>query len=185
MNRNRCIALMVIGGLGLGAVLDKAYAIEGADQLIAEANASISTAEASVNDARTAIESAKSLLEDIPADSDLMTEVTEMLVEVKGNWALALEALEGAKESASKISAASSAEIAGDYKLLATVNAGVALSGAEVVKTGIAFVEAVSSNKVEALDIIRIAMQDSLAASSQVQFNYERVKSLITQKYSK
>lgn len=185
MNRNRCVTLMVVAGLGLGGVIDKAYGGEGSDQLIADANASISTAEASVNEARMAIEGAKSLLEHIPADSDLMTEVTEILAEVKGSWALALEALEGAKQSASKISTASSSEIAGDYKLLATVNAGVALSGAEVVKTGIAFVEAVSSNKAEALDIIRIAMQDSLAASSQVQFNYERVKSLITQKYSK
>ena len=187
MNRNRCIALMMVAGLGLGlgGVLDAAHAVEGVDQLVAEANTSISIAEASVNDARTAIESAKLLLANIPADSDLMTEVTEMLSDVKDNWALALEALEGAKESASKIPAASSSEIAGDYKLLATVNAGVALSGAEVVKTGIAFVEAVSADKAEALDIIRVAMQDSLAASSQVQFNYERVKSLITQKYSK
>ncbi len=185
MNRSSYIALMVVAGLGFSGALNSACAVEGSDQLIAEANKSISIAEDTVGEARAAIEAAKQILSTIPADSDQMVEVTEMLAKVKDNWALALEALDGAKESASKIPTASTAEIAGDYKLLATVNAGVALSGAEVVKTGVAFVEAVAADKVEALDIIRVAMQDSLAASSQVQFNYERVKSLITQKYSK
>ena len=185
MKRNSYIALMVVAGLGVGGVLNVADAADGSDQLVADANKAISTAEAAVGEARSAIENAKQLLATIPADSDLMGEVTEVLGKVKDNWALALEALAGAKESASKIPTASSSELAGDYKLLATVNAGVALSGAEVVKTGIAFVEAVAENKVEALDIIRVAMQDALAAASQVEFNYERVKSLITQKYSK
>ena len=185
MKRNSYITLMVVAGLGLGGALSTAYAVEGSDQLVAAANKSISAADATVAEARSAIENAKQLLSTIPADSALMGEVTEVLTEVKNHWALALEALDGAKESASKIPAASSTEIAGDYKLLATVNAGVALSGAEVVKTGVAFVEAVAANKVEALDIIRVAMQDALAASTQVEFNYERVKSLITKKYSK
>ncbi len=185
MNKSSYVALMVVAGLGFGGTLCSSYGVEGSDQLIVEANKSISTAEASIGEARSAIENAKQLLATIPSDSEMMGEVTEMLADVKDNWSLALEALNGAKESASKIPTASSSEIAGDYKLLATVNAGVALSGAEVVKTGISFIEAVAGNKVEALDIIRSAMQDSLAASSQVQFNYERVKSLITQKYSK
>jgi tmRNA-binding protein len=74
--------------------------------------------------------------------------------------------------------------MAEDYKLLATVNARVALSGAKVVQTGLLFVDAVANNKAEALDIIRMSMQDSLAAASQVQFNYERIKTLILEKYS-
>jgi hypothetical protein len=120
----------------------------------------------------------------VPADSDLMDEIKEMLMAASENWALAVSALDGAKESASKILSASSPELAQDYKLLATVNAGVALSGAKVVQTGILFVDAAAHNKVEVLDVIRVAMQDSLASASQVQFNYERVKSLITEKYS-
>jgi len=69
--------------------------------------------------------------------------------------------------------------------LLATVNAGVALSGAKVVQTGLLFIESAAGNKTESLDIIRMAMQDALAAASQVEFNYERVKTLIAEKYSK
>ena len=185
MKRNRYITLMVVAGLGLGGALSTAYAVKGSDQLVADANKSISAADATVVEARLAIENAKQLLSTIPADSALMTEVTEVLAEVKSHWALAVEALDGAKESASKIPSASSSGIAEDYKLLATVNAGVALSGAEVVKTGVVFVEAVAANNAEALDGIRAAMQDVLAASTQVEFNYERVKSLITKKYSK
>ncbi len=184
MNRSSCIALMMVAGIGLGGVWNVAGA-EKVDQLVLDANRAIALAATAVEEARVAIENGKQLLATIPDDSALIGEVAEMLPAVKDNWVLAVSALDGAKESASKISSASSQGIAQDYKLLATVNAGVALSGAKVVQTGILFVDAVAHNKTEAFDIIRMAMQDSLAASSQVQFNYERVKSLIAEKYSK
>ena len=183
MNRSSCIALMAVAGLGLGGVLNVAGA--GTDQMVADANKSIAVATSAVEAARVAIENGKQLLATIPEDSPMLSEVAEMLPAVKDNWTLAVSALEGAKESASKISSASTPEIAQDYKLLATVNAGVALSGATVVQTGMLVVDAVAQNKSEALDIIRVAMQDSLAATSQVQFNYENVKTLIAAKYSK
>ena len=185
MSRRSCIAMMVVAGVVLGGGLNVARAIEGADALVSSANKSIAAAAAAVDEARAAIENGKQLVALIPADSPLTGEVKAMLQAASENWSVAVAALEGAKESAAKIASASSAEVALDYKLLATVNSGVALSGAEVVKTGLSFVEAVAGNKTEALDIIRMAMQDSLAAASQVQFNYERVKTLIAGKYSK
>jgi hypothetical protein len=61
----------------------------------------------------------------------------------------------------------------------------VALSGAKVVQTSLVFVEAVANNKTEALDVIRMAMQNALDAAAEVQQNYERVKGFIAEKYSK
>lgn len=185
MNRNSYVVLMVVAGLGLGSVLNVFGGQKDIDQLVAEANESISVAASAVEESRAAIERGKQLIATIPADSEAIEEVTETLKAIKKNWTLAISALDGAKESAFKISSASTAEIAQDYKLLAAVNASVALSGAKVVQTGILFVDAVANEKAEALGVIREAMQDSLAASDQVQFNYERVKSLIAQKYSK
>ncbi|MEN8255091.1 MAG: hypothetical protein ABFR33_06435 [Verrucomicrobiota bacterium] len=176
--------MMVVAGLGLGGVLNVARA-ENSAGLAAEADKAVAAAASAVEEARAAIKNGKQFVAMIPADSPLMGEVAEILKAAKENWILAVSALEGAKESASKISSASSPEIAQDYKLLATVNAGVALSGAKVVQTGILFVDAAANNKSESLDIIRTAMQDSLAAAAQVQFNYDRVKGLIAEKYSK
>lgn len=184
MNRSSCIALMVVAGLGFGGALNIAVAGQGAE-LAAEADKAVAAAASAVEEARAAIKSGKQFVAMIPDDSALMGEVAEVLKAAKENWVLAVSALEGAKESASKIPSASSPQIAQDYKLLATVNAGVALSGAKVVQTGILFVDAAAHNKGESLDIIRMAMKDSLDAAAQVQFNYERVKSLIAEKYSK
>jgi uncharacterized protein YunC (DUF1805 family) len=184
MNRQGCIALLAsVGFVFCGAL--NVHAVDGADQLSSEANQVIAVASQAVEDARSSIEMGKRLVAMIPADSEFQGEVKEMLVAASENWNLAIKALEGAKASASRISTASSLEIAGDYKLLATVNAGVALAGARVVQTGLDFVEAVANNKTESLGIIRMAMQDGLAAASQVEFNYERVKTLIAKKYSK
>lgn len=185
MNRSSCIALTVVLGLGLGGVLNVAVAGQSVDQLVAEANQSIAAASSAVDEARAAIDNGKQLLAMIPEDSPAMGEIAEMLKAVKENWVLAVSALDGAKSSASKIPSASSPEIAQDYKLLTTVNAGVALSGAKVVQTGLLYVDAVANNKAEALGIIKVAMQDSLDAASQVQLNYERVKKFIAEKYSK
>jgi hypothetical protein len=184
MNRHSCIALMMVMGLAFGTGTN-VQAEDATAKLVADANKSIAAATAAVEEARVAIENGKQLVVLIPADSVLISEVKEMLQASSDNWVLAVAALEGAKESSSKIASASSEELAQDYKLLATVNAGVALSGAKVVQTGLLFVEAAAHNKTEALDIIRMAMQDSLVAASQVQFNYERVKDLISSKYSK
>jgi hypothetical protein len=185
MNRNSCIALLMAAGVLFSGLMNVAHADETSEQLIAEANEAIAVAEAAVEEARAAVENGKQLIVNIPADSILIGEVREMLQAASENWILAVAALEGAKESASKIGTASSPEIAEDYKLLATVNSGVALSGAKVVQVGLMFVEAAAENKTEALDIIRLAMQDARAAASQVQFNYERVKTLIAEKYTK
>lgn len=184
MNRSSWIALMVVAGLGLGCVMNVSGA-QSTSQLVSEAEKSIKAAEEAVEDARAAIDSGKQLLATIPEDSPLMGEVTEMLKKTKENWTLAVSALEGAKESASKITSASSPDIAQDYQLLARVNAGVALSGAKVVKTTLLFIDAVANNKTEALDVIREAVKNSLEAADQVQLNYERVKSFIAKKYSK
>ena len=46
------------------------------------------------------------------------------------------------------------------------------------------YVEAVANDKTESLDIIRSAMQDALASSSQVKLNCDKVKNLISEKYS-
>ncbi len=184
MNRQGCIALMAGAGLFLCGVMN-ARSLEGTDQLLSEANESIAIAASAIEEARASIENGKALVAMIPADSELGDEVKQLLVAAAENWSMAVDALAGAKESAAKIQEASGQEIAQDYKLLATVNAGVALSGAKVVQTGLLFIESAAGNKTESLDIIRMAMQDALAAASQVEFNYERVKTLIAEKYSK
>jgi hypothetical protein len=181
MDRHRLAGLLVVFSVFSGMV----QAEQTVEQMRDEADKSIMLAEAAVEQARVAIEDGKQLVAQIPADSAVIYEVKEMLVAASENWAVAVNALKGSKESASKITSASSLEVAQDYKLLASVNSKVALSGAKVVQTGLIFVDAAASNKSEALDVIRIAMQDSLAAASQVQFNYERVKALILEKYSK
>jgi len=144
----------------------------------------ITNAEAEVEKARAAIEKGKQLLTLIPEDSPLMPDVAQVIEAASENWKIAVDSLNGAKESASKISTASNTSIADDYALLAKVNAGVALSGAKVVQIALTYIEAIAAEQTESLEIIRTAMQDALASCSQVQFNYERVKSLIAQKYS-
>ncbi len=181
MNRRSCVALLV-SGVMFGVC--GGVAAEGIDALVQEANASIETAAVAVEEARSAIENGKILVTQIPSDSALLGEVKQMLKAASENWSVAVTSLEGAKESASKIAGASSVEIANDYKLLATVNSKVALSGAKVVQTGLYFVDSAANNKTESLGIIRLAMQDSLAAAKQVQFSYARVKELIANKYS-
>jgi hypothetical protein len=184
MDRHRFATLMLSAGVALAGFAGVAHAASAVEQLEASANKSIMVAEVAVEQARVAIENGKQLVAMIPADSPMMTEVKEMLFASAENWRVAVEALDGAKKSASKIATSSDDAMAEDYKLLSTVNSRVALSGAKGVQTGLLFVDAVANNKVEALDIIRMSMQDSLAAASQVQFNYERIKALILEKYS-
>jgi hypothetical protein len=150
-----------------------------------QAQKAIAAAEVQVEKARDAIATGKTLIAQIPANSPLMPDVAQVVEAASANWKIAIDSLAGAKESASKIATAKNPSIANDYALLAKVNAGVALSGAEVVQIAITYVEAIQANKTESLDVIRTALQDALASSSQVQFNYERVKKLIAEKYSK
>lgn len=178
------LAMAVLAG---GVTVHSAYAQdEGQATSVSDAAVTaIATAEAEVEKARVAIESGKNLIAQIPEDSPLMPDVAQVIEAASENWKIAIDSLNGAKESASKIADASSESIANDYALLAKVNSGVALSGAKVVQIAITYVEAIAEDRTESLDIIRTAMQDALASSSQVQFNYERVKTLIAQKYSK
>jgi hypothetical protein len=149
-----------------------------------EALASVAAAESAVAEAKASIKRGRELVALIPEDSPLLAEVGQMLKEVSLNWKLAVESIEGASLSAEKIASTKSEGLAKDYALLAKVNASVAISGANVVQIGIAYVEAVATDKTESLDIIRGTMQDALAASAQVKFNCDKVKSLISEKYS-
>ncbi|QBG47552.1 hypothetical protein EGM51_09160 [Verrucomicrobia bacterium S94] len=153
--------------------------------IITNSDSAVADAEAEVEKARMAIEKGKQLIVSIPEDSPLMSEVASVLEAASDNWKIAIDSLKGAKVSASKIATASSDEIANDYALLAKVNAGVAHSGAKVVQIALLYIEAVAEDKTETLPVMRTSLQDALASSSQVQFNYERVKKIIAQKYSK
>lgn len=176
---------LVFAVLASGVTVRSTYAQEAEVSVADKANIALVTAEQEVEKARAAIEAGKELIAQIPEDSPLMPDVAQVVQAASDNWKIAVDSLKGAKESSSKIATASSEEIANDYALLAKVNAGVALSGAKVVQIAITYIDAIATDKTESLDIIRTAMQDALASSSQVQFNYERVKTLIAQKYSK
>lgn len=184
MNRRSC-GILLVAGLMFAGVANMARADESVSQMAQVADQSIAVAQVAIDEAKAAIEKAKQLVAIIPADSPHMGEVTEILASASENWTTAVAALDGAKQSAARITSASSADIAKDYKLLATVNSRVAFSGARVVQTGLFFIDSVASNRSESLDLIRLALQDAVAATSQVQFNYDRVKELIAKKYSK
>lgn len=179
------LAVAVLCGAGVRSSMAQESAGSSDNEIVLASQTAILAAEEQVEKARAAIEKGKQVIATIPEDSPLMPDVAQVIQAASENWKIAVDSLKGAQDSASKISAASNDSIANDYALLAKVNAGVALSGAKVVQIAIVYIEAIAQNKTESLDIIRTAMQDALASSSQVQFNYERVKKLIAQKYSK
>jgi hypothetical protein len=190
MNKHCLTVGLVVAVLAGSVTVRSTYAQEAVSSpastsVAAQAQSAIATAETQVEKARAAIATGKQLIAKIPGDSPLMPDVVRVVEAASANWKISINSLKGAKESASKIAAANNSSIANDYALLAKVNAGVALSGAEVVQIAITYVEAVQENKTESLDVIRTSLQDALASSSQVQFNYERVKKLIAEKYSK
>lgn len=188
MIRDRIIigfAVAVCFGTSLVAVEAQEAGAPAVKAVFEASQAAIHDAEAEVEKARVAIAKGKELLALIPEDSPLMPDVAQVVEAASENWQIAIDSLKGAKESASKVASASNDSIAGDYALLAKVNAGVALSGAQVVQIALTYIEAIATEQTESVDIIRTALQDALASSSQVQFNYERVKSLIAAKYSK
>jgi len=168
--------------LGLGGVSFAARALDAG--MVEEMSLAIESAETEIGAARSAIERGKQLVARIPEDSSLVVDVQQMLEAAAENWSLAVDSLNGARQSAEKVATATNEALAADFLLLAKVNAAVAMSGAKVVQIGLQYVEAVADNKTEALGIIRTSMQDALAAASQVQFNYERVKTIIAQKYT-
>ncbi len=182
MNRKKCLLLLAAGLVSFGAVLNVCADRAG---LIEETQTAIGAAEKAVEAARADISRGKELIARIPEDSPLMLDVMQMLEAASENWTVAVESLEGAKKSAQKIESAPSDVVAEDFSLLSRVNAAVAVSGAKVVQIGLVYVEAVANEKTESLDLIRSTMQDALASTSQVQFNYERIKTIIAEKYSK
>ncbi|MDF7826055.1 hypothetical protein P4B35_18640 [Pontiellaceae bacterium B12227] len=179
------VAVALVGSVTFCSTYAQEASAESASTISSQAQAAIANAEVEVEKARVAIEAGKQIIAQIPSDSPLMPDVAQVVEAASENWKIAIDSLKGAKESASKIGSATNESIANDYALLAKVNAGVALSGAKVVQIALTYIDAIAAEKTEALDIIRTAMQDALASSSQVQFNYERVKTLIAQKYSK
>ncbi|NNJ70763.1 MAG: hypothetical protein HKP10_05680 [Kiritimatiellales bacterium] len=178
---------LVFGLMGalVGSYLLVSPAAGQSQDLITQAAGAVSEAEMAVDTARIAIGRGKDLYLMIPEDSPMFSDVAQVLEEASRNWKVAIASLDGAKESASKVSTAASESVASDYALLAKANAGVALSGAKVVEISIAYVDAIANNKTEALGVIRIAMRDALEVTSQIQVNYERIKTLIAEKYSK
>jgi len=182
MNRCRCIMGLMVA---LTVFFGSAHVGFAQSSLADETLASVAMAESAVADAKASIKRGKELVSLIPEDSPMLPEVAQMLKQVSMNWKLAVESIENANESSAKIASTTSEELAGDYALLAKVNATVAVSGAEVVQIGMAYVEAVASENTEALDMIRSTMRNALAASSQVKMNCDKVKKLISQKYSK
>lgn len=179
------LAVAVLSGAGVRSVWAQEAAEAPGNSMIAASEAAIADAEAEVEKARAAIEKGKQIIATIPEDSPLMPDVAMVIQAASENWKIAIDSLQGAKDSAAKIATASNDSIANDYALLSKVNAGVAHSGAKVVQISLVYVEAIAQNKTESLEIIRTTLQDALASCSQVQFNYERVKTLIAQKYSK
>ncbi|MDZ8119770.1 hypothetical protein [Pontiella agarivorans] len=179
------LAVAALCGLGSSRVMGQEVYSEGSSALIAESAAAVNSAKAEVEKARIAIAEGKQFIAAIPEDSPLMTDVAMVLEAASENWKIAIDSMKGAQESADKIATASSDEIASDYALLAKVNAGVAHSGAKVVQIALLYIEAVSEDRAEALPVMRASLQDALASSSQVQFNYDRVKKIIARKYSK
>jgi len=180
MNRQRWVVALVVGALTVCGSLDRVLAQSASANGV---SAKIAAAEQAVAKARAAIENGKTLVAQIPENSPYMPAVTDMLQKASESWKSAVESMNGASESAAKITDSSS-EVSGEYALLAKVNADVAITGAQVVQIGLAYVEAVATNKSEALDLIQSAMKDALAAAKQVQFNYDRVKTLIYEKHS-
>lgn len=186
MRKKRFLAAFAATLLGTLAFVHGAVAEETSQpEFTKTAMEALDAAQVEIDAAREALEQGKVLMATIPADSPLMADVAEVIQAASENWKVAVESLQGAKDSAARIESANSDAVAKDFALLARVNAGVALSGAKVVQIAMTYVEAISSEKTEALDMIRGSLQDALASSSQVQFNYDRLKTLIAQKYAK
>lgn len=182
MNRCGYFKLMSVAALGLGFMATSVFA--GNTKVVDDANESIAVAEVAVAEARAAIEKGKKTIAQIPKDSPLLSDVSDVVKVIFENWKVAVSALDGAKSSASKFSSVSSDAVLADYALLARVSAKVADSGASVVQAGLAYVDAIAGNKTESLDAMCSAMEGAAVAAADVRFNYDLIKSLIAEKYS-
>ncbi len=147
--------------------------------------ARVEAASKAVDEARQAIAEGKDLVSRIPEDSPYLEDVYGVLKSSASSWKSAVEALKGARESQGKVAGASSDALASDYGMLAKACADAASSGANVVKVGLAYVEAVALGKTESLGLLKEVMQDVLADSDQTQYYYTKVRGLIGEKYSK
>jgi hypothetical protein len=182
-SRNRSLYSVVFGLFLCGAI--SASAEKAVDEVVAEAKATVMAAQQAVDDARLAVEQGKQMVQNLSSDAMMISEVKEMLIASSENWTIAVEALKQAEKSAEKLDMVQDEQILKDYALLARMNANVAKSGAQVVTTGLIFVEAAANNKTETLDVIRLAMQEVQASAAQVRFNSEQVIGLIKEEYSK
>ncbi len=181
MSKHSLIIMLIVGFLSLHGTVNRALARSPIDGGIA---GRIADAQAAVDQARSMIEEGKDLVTQIPEDSPYFPEAAQMLQSAFLNWESALVSLKGASESAQKITTAGSDALSQDYALLAKVNADVAVSGAMVVQIGLAYVEALASNKTEALGLIGNRMEDALEATSQVHYYYGIIMKRFSEKYS-
>lgn len=179
MKKHGLIVFATMASVVLGGLFVAPGTMAGTAEGMWTSEDALSLASDAVDQARNAIAAGQQQVVKIPEDSPFDYEIREKLAAAADNWSIAVKALGGAQTSASKIGSATSQEVADSYDLLAKVNSCVALSGANVVRTGLLFVDAVALNKSEALDFIRISMRDALLSSDLVQFNYERVKTYL------
>lgn len=181
MNRHSwLVTLLVASMISFGWVGNAAAQGSGADKVAM----AISNAETAVAQARAAIENGREIVGQIPENSPYLMQVEQMLKAASENWKQAVSSLESAKESAEKLASASDDTRAQDLALLAKVNANAATAGANVVKIALSYVEAVANNKTESLGVIQQAMRGALASSNRLQLNYDKIKTLISEKYS-
>lgn len=181
MKKYRCVVSLLAGLLICVSVPSNVVA----DSMVSdEAMAAIKSAESAVAQARSAIEKGKGLLALVPEDSPYIQEVANMLQVSSSNWKTALSSLDTAKQCSEKVVTTTNEALAQEWALLTKSNAMLALSNAQVVQIGLAYVEAVADNKTESLDAIESAMNKALASSSQVKLSHDNVKKLIAEKHS-
>jgi hypothetical protein len=181
MKREKCIALLVMCGLAANL----SFAGKKAADPSVEASKAVARAEQAVAQTKAAIEASKALVGGVSGNAALMAEVKEMLRATTDDWEMAIAALDQAKKNAERVASSKDEVMAKDYARLTKLNAGIAISGAKVVSTGLYFVEAAASGKVESLDVIRGAMSAARVSAESVRVSSERTIGLIEAKYSK
>lgn len=172
---NRVFSVAVAFGLlataGMNAVADEGMADE--------AKSSIALAQKSVDTTRDSMTRGVQLLKSFSGDAMLKAEIKEILVTVDENWKLSLESLAMAKQNLELLEGAEDDEVAAKYKLLAQVNASVAVAGSKAAASGLMFIDAAVANREQSLKIIRAATKNAVAAVSQVVECRERVEVLV------
>ena len=180
MKRNIYITVLLMAAMAVCTVHPVRAAAN--EDLAKEANIAIADAQKAVDEARDAIQQGKDMVTKLEGNVALINEVKKVLGSASKNWAEALKALESAKTTAAKITNASNLKKANNIKMLAELDARVAEASAKVVRTDMYFVEAAAANRTQSLSIIRDAMADAEAATTQVKFNRDQVKSILAGK---